>query len=200
LTAEADVAPKAMDFIAATNALWDSWDADALIIDQASGLYLDAARVRRVHYKGPYFQVMGPLNAARPPQGYPVLVQSDADPLWAPAARITDVLFVTTPSPDVLVARKAEIARAGGQTRLLAELMVEDASSVAELASKIEGWTQAGLIHGVHLAPTAPEAMARVLELIAALCPTGDAPKAACLYARLGLVAPAATLTKKAYA
>jgi alkanesulfonate monooxygenase SsuD/methylene tetrahydromethanopterin reductase-like flavin-dependent oxidoreductase (luciferase family) len=70
---------KALDFVAATESLWDSWDSDVLIIDQASGAYLHADRVRRSNYQGPYHQVQGPLNAARPPQGYPLLLQSDRD-------------------------------------------------------------------------------------------------------------------------
>ncbi len=200
LTPDADVLPKGMDFIAATNALWDSWDADALIIDQESGVYLDADRVRRVHYKGPYFQVMGPLNAARPPQGYPVLVQSDADALWETAAKLTDVLLVTTPTSDVLAARKAQIARVGGQARLLAQVTVDTTSSVIELAIQIAAWAETGA-DGVHIVPAAPGAMDRVLDLISTLDKSaGEGAKATSLHARLGLDAPAATLIKKAHA
>lgn len=199
LTPDADVVPKAMDFIAATEALWDTWDADALIIDQESGLYLDADRVRRIHYEGPYFKVMGPLNAARPPQGYPVLVQSDADPMWEAAAKTTDVLIVTAPTPDLIASRKAHVARAGGQARLLAQVAVEATASVAELTGKIQALS--GDVDGVHLVPATGEAMGRVLELIAALGKSaGEGGAARRLYARLGLSAPAATLIKKAYA
>jgi len=70
-----EIAPKHDDFIKATQALWDSWDGDALVIDKASGIYLDSDKVRRVDYRGPYFSTMGSLNAARPPQGHPVLVR-----------------------------------------------------------------------------------------------------------------------------
>jgi hypothetical protein len=66
---------KADDFVRATQALWDSWDENALVLDKASGAYLDSDKVRRVAYQGPYFSTMGPLNAARPPQGYPLLVR-----------------------------------------------------------------------------------------------------------------------------
>lgn len=75
---------RADDFVRATRALWDGWDADCLVIDKASGLYLDPAKVRVPDYRGPVFRTMGPVNAMRPPQGHLALV-SDADvPLGVP--------------------------------------------------------------------------------------------------------------------
>ena len=71
---------KAMDFVAATESLWDSWDSDALIIDQTSGAYLHTERVRRSDYHGRYHEVQGPLNAARPPQGHPLRLRSEHEP------------------------------------------------------------------------------------------------------------------------
>ncbi len=62
------------DFVSATKALWDSWDEDALLIEKETGKYLDSNKVRRVDYQGPFFKTMGSLNAARPPQGHPLLV------------------------------------------------------------------------------------------------------------------------------
>jgi alkanesulfonate monooxygenase SsuD/methylene tetrahydromethanopterin reductase-like flavin-dependent oxidoreductase (luciferase family) len=147
--ADETVGAKALDFIAAATALWDSWDAEALVLDKASGVYLDPDHVRRVHYRGPYFQVMGPLNAARPPQGYPVLVQSDADPLWRLTAATADVLLTRAGDAETLAGRRAEVALAGGRARLLATLTLEVAPPLDELMS----WLDAGLIDGVHLSP-----------------------------------------------
>lgn len=72
----------AEDMVRAAQSLWDGWDADALIIDKASGRYLDTAKVRASHYEGPFFRVAGPVNAMRPPQGHPLLVV-DGDALVA---------------------------------------------------------------------------------------------------------------------
>jgi hypothetical protein len=66
---------RADDFVAATRALWDSWDQDALVLDKVGGAYLDSTKIRRVDYRGPYFKTMGSLNAARPPQGHPLLAR-----------------------------------------------------------------------------------------------------------------------------
>lgn len=97
---------KSADFIAATESLWDSWDSDALIIDQASGAYLHTERVRRSNHHGPYHEVQGPLNAARPPQGHPLRLRSEFDlpgGAKAPADRPPDVSIVNVealPSQD----------------------------------------------------------------------------------------------------
>jgi alkanesulfonate monooxygenase SsuD/methylene tetrahydromethanopterin reductase-like flavin-dependent oxidoreductase (luciferase family) len=152
LTGEGDVGPKALDFMAATRALWDTWDGGALIIDKASGVYLDPGRVGRANYRGAYFQVMGPLNAARPLQGYPVLVQSDDDPLWRLTTDKTDVLLVTAPDVDVLSARRAEIVRSVGGAAILAVIDPADGRSVTKVAEQIADWRAAAIIDGVHLA------------------------------------------------
>lgn len=87
------------DFVAATRSLWDSWDADALIIDPQSGVYLDSSKVRRNDHRGEYFRVLGPLNAARPPQGHPVLVQTDADPAWDHVSPDVVIIDMDSPKP-----------------------------------------------------------------------------------------------------
>jgi FMN-dependent oxidoreductase (nitrilotriacetate monooxygenase family) len=44
--------------------------------DKARGIRYDEARIHEIDFAGKYYQVKGPLNIARPPQGWPVLVQS----------------------------------------------------------------------------------------------------------------------------
>ena len=73
----------AEDMVAAARSLWDGWGADTLIIDKASGRYLDSSKVRASNYAGPFFHVAGPLNAMRPPQGHPLLVVDGAMPAGA---------------------------------------------------------------------------------------------------------------------
>jgi alkanesulfonate monooxygenase SsuD/methylene tetrahydromethanopterin reductase-like flavin-dependent oxidoreductase (luciferase family) len=47
-----------------------------------------------LNHKGKYFSVKGPLNVARPPQGYPVIVQAGAsEPGRELAARTAEVIF-----------------------------------------------------------------------------------------------------------
>ncbi len=58
--------------------LWDSWADDAFIRDADSGEYFDPDRLHRLDHKGEFFSVRGPLHIARPPQGWPVIVQAGA--------------------------------------------------------------------------------------------------------------------------
>ena len=51
--------------------LFDSWDDDALVLDRERGLYADPEKVRRIDHVGKHFDVRGPLNLARSPQGTP---------------------------------------------------------------------------------------------------------------------------------
>ena len=74
--------------------LWDSYEDDALIRDKASGVFLDPQKVHKINHKGKFFQVAGPLNVARSPQGRPVVVQAGAsEPGRELAARTAEVIF-----------------------------------------------------------------------------------------------------------
>jgi FMN-dependent oxidoreductase (nitrilotriacetate monooxygenase family) len=69
---------RAAEFVEVTRALWDSWEEDAFVGDKASGRFVDTARVHPSAHHGDYFDVQGPLNVPRSPQGHPVLVQAGA--------------------------------------------------------------------------------------------------------------------------
>ncbi|MCM3033382.1 MULTISPECIES: LLM class flavin-dependent oxidoreductase [unclassified Niallia] len=67
---------RAQEFLEVTNKLWDSWEADALVKDKATGVYALSEKVHEINHKGSYFSVKGPLNSPRSPQGKPVIVQA----------------------------------------------------------------------------------------------------------------------------
>ncbi|MFM5956084.1 MAG: LLM class flavin-dependent oxidoreductase, partial [Dolichospermum sp.] len=59
-----------------------------------SGVYFHADKLHTLNHKGKHFSVKGPLNVARPPQGYPVIVQAGAsEPGRDLAARTAEVIF-----------------------------------------------------------------------------------------------------------
>ena len=64
------------EFVNVANALWDSWSDDAIVDDPATGIFARKDRIRPINHEGPHFQVAGPLNLPRCPQGRPVLVQA----------------------------------------------------------------------------------------------------------------------------
>ena len=69
---------RAREFYDVVTGLWDSFADDAFIKDVDSGVFFDPARMRVLNHKGHYLSVKGPLNIARAPQGWPVLVQAGA--------------------------------------------------------------------------------------------------------------------------
>lgn len=69
---------RAREFVDAVVALWDSWEDDAILLDQESGVYADPEKIHPIDFVGEHLKVRGPFNAPRTPQGYPVLVQAGA--------------------------------------------------------------------------------------------------------------------------
>lgn len=68
---------RAAEFIDVVSALWDSWADDAIRADR-NGVFADPTKLHPVHHVGKHFQVAGPLNISRGPQGRPVLFQAGA--------------------------------------------------------------------------------------------------------------------------
>ena len=82
------------EYMEVVEALWDSWADDAVVDDRASGIYARADRIRPVKHKGIHYQVAGPLNLPRCPQGRPVLVQAgSSDTGRRFAARHAEAVF-----------------------------------------------------------------------------------------------------------
>jgi FMN-dependent oxidoreductase (nitrilotriacetate monooxygenase family) len=69
---------RAREFYDVVTGLWDSWADDAFIRDAANGIYFDPAKLHVLDHKGKHYSVRGPLNIARPVQGWPVIVQAGA--------------------------------------------------------------------------------------------------------------------------
>jgi FMN-dependent oxidoreductase (nitrilotriacetate monooxygenase family) len=89
---------RAREFYDVVTGLWDSFADDAFIRDAASGLYFDPAKLHVLDHKGDYLSVRGPLNIARPPQGWPVIVQAGAsEPGRQLAAETAEVIFGSSP-------------------------------------------------------------------------------------------------------
>lgn len=90
---------RAREFVDVVKGLWDTWEDDAFIRDKQSGIYADTKKLHVLNHRGSHFSVRGPLNIARPPQGYPVLVQAGAsDAGIAFAAEVGEVVFTAEPS------------------------------------------------------------------------------------------------------
>ena len=85
---------RAREFFDVVTGLWDSWADDAFVRDAATGIYFDPAKLHVLNHEGKYLKVRGPLNIARPVQGWPVIVQAGASDAGRQlAAETAEVVF-----------------------------------------------------------------------------------------------------------
>lgn len=90
---------RAREFVEVVKGLWDTWEDDAFTRDKQSGIFADTTKLHLLNHAGDYLSVRGPLNIARPPQGYPVLVQAGASDTGIRfAAEVGEVVFTAEPS------------------------------------------------------------------------------------------------------
>jgi FMN-dependent oxidoreductase (nitrilotriacetate monooxygenase family) len=106
----------AAEYLDVVQGLWDSWEDGAHVADKESGLFVDPERLHRLDHKGEFFQVRGPLNIKRTPQGQPVIFQAGAsDDGRNFAARRAEVIFTHADTAENGQAYYADVkARAKG--------------------------------------------------------------------------------------
>jgi FMN-dependent oxidoreductase (nitrilotriacetate monooxygenase family) len=96
---------RAREFYDVVTGLWDSFADDAFVRDQESGIYVDPDKIHTLNHKGDELSVRGPLNIARPVQGWPVIVQAgQSDPGRQLAGETAELVFC---SPKDLESGKA---------------------------------------------------------------------------------------------
>ncbi|MER6392462.1 NtaA/DmoA family FMN-dependent monooxygenase [Streptomyces sp. NPDC001523] len=67
---------RAVEFVKVARGLWDSYEDDAFPADPERGVFLDPSKLHALEHRGEYFDVAGPLNLSRSPQGQPVIFQA----------------------------------------------------------------------------------------------------------------------------
>src|SRR5271154_4173356 len=108
---------RAREFYDVVTGLWDSFADDAFVRDVESGIYVDPARMHVLDHKGKHLSVRGPLNIARPVQGWPVIIQAGASEAGRQlAAETAEVVFGASPN---LAAGKAFYADVKGRMRAI---------------------------------------------------------------------------------
>src|ERR1700722_14057941 len=96
---------RAREFYDVVTGLWDSFADDAFVRDAASGIYFDPDKMHVLDHKGRYLSVRGPLNIARPVEGWRVVVQAGAsDSGRQLAAETAEAVF--TPPANVAAGRE----------------------------------------------------------------------------------------------
>jgi FMN-dependent oxidoreductase (nitrilotriacetate monooxygenase family) len=112
----ADRYKRAREFYDVVTGLWDSFADDAFIRDRESGIYFDPEKMHVLNHKGDELKVRGPLNIARPVQGWPVIVQAgQSEPGRQLAAETAEAVFC---SPRDIEAAKALYADIKGRAKV----------------------------------------------------------------------------------
>ncbi|MCF7550008.1 NtaA/DmoA family FMN-dependent monooxygenase [Pseudonocardia sp. WMMC193] len=68
------------EWVQVVTALWDSWEPDAVRMDEEKGLFADHTKIHTVDFEGKYFRSRGPLNTIPGPQRHPVICQAGGSP------------------------------------------------------------------------------------------------------------------------
>ncbi|GGC75479.1 LLM class flavin-dependent oxidoreductase [Chelatococcus reniformis] len=141
---------RAEEFVDVVRGLWDSFEDDAFLRDRDSGLYVDLAKLHVLDHQGPHFQVKGPLNSPRSPQGHPVVVQAgSSEPGRELAARTAEVIFTAQQTlaeatrfyADVK-GRLAKYGRAPDELKIMPGAFIVVGRSEAEAQDKFEALQQ----------------------------------------------------------
>lgn len=135
---------RAREFYDVVTGLWDSFSDDAWLRDQDSGIFFDPTRLHTLDHRGEHLSVRGPLNIARPPQGWPVLVQAGSSEAGRQfAAETSEVIFGS--SGTISEARRfsadmrARVAMAGrdpADLKILPAVLVVVGGTTAEAREK----------------------------------------------------------------
>jgi alkanesulfonate monooxygenase len=131
---------RAREFVDVVTGLWDSFEDDAFVRDVDSGLFFDPAKLHVLDHHGPHLDVRGPLNIARPVQGWPVIVQAgSSEPGRQLAAETAEVVFAAESNIDAarrfyadVKTRMRSIGRDPDHLKILPAAFVVVGDTVAE--------------------------------------------------------------------
>ena len=131
---------RAKEFYDVVTGLWDSWEDDAFVRNQKTGIFFDTEKMHILNHQGKYLKSRGPLNIARPIQGWPVIVQAGASNAGRQlAAETAEVVFTSQPTLDHarefysdVKGRMKQIGRNPRHMHILPACMVIIANSLEE--------------------------------------------------------------------
>ncbi|MBU2959852.1 LLM class flavin-dependent oxidoreductase [Citreicella sp. C3M06] len=144
---------KAKEFYEVVTALWDTWEDDAFIYDKEKQLNFDPAKMHLVDHEGEFFRVNGALNIARPPQGYPVILEAGGSEAGKEfAAQTAEAVFGVATNIDEAIAfyadqksRMPKYGRNPDHLKVMAGATIVVGESAEEAKARFDKWQ--ALIH-----------------------------------------------------
>jgi len=135
---------RAREFFDVVTGLWDSFADDAFVRDAEAGIYFDPERLHVLGHKGEHLSVRGPLNIARPVQGWPVIIQAGASEAGRQlAAETAEVVFAAPGSFEAgksfytdLKRRMPALGRDPDQMKILPGVLVFVGESIDDALAK----------------------------------------------------------------
>ncbi len=135
---------RAREFYDVVTGLWDSFADDAFIRDQATATYFDPSKMHVLRHVGSEFSVKGPLNIARPIQGWPVIFQAGQSEVGRQlAAETAEAVFCSPRDIDEgrelyrdLKSRATVLGRDPDNLKILPAAMVFIGETVGEAQAK----------------------------------------------------------------
>ncbi|TGD98590.1 LLM class flavin-dependent oxidoreductase [Methylobacterium nonmethylotrophicum] len=140
----ADRYDRAHEFVEVVKGLWDSFSDDAFLRDVESGIFFDPEKMHVLDHQGQHLSVRGPLNVARPVQGWPVIVQAGASEAGRQlAAETAEVIFGAAGSiedgrrfAEDVRGRMAKVGRDPDHLKILPACFVVVGDTVEEAKAK----------------------------------------------------------------
>lgn len=103
---------RAEEVVEACVRLWESFPADALVLDKEGGQFIDPSRLRPFEYHGKHVSTEGPLTVPASPQGGPVIMQAGASERGRQfAARLGEVIFTLSHSVHEMQSYYSDVKR-----------------------------------------------------------------------------------------
>jgi FMN-dependent oxidoreductase (nitrilotriacetate monooxygenase family) len=100
------------EWMETVNALWNTWDPDALILDEESGVFADHEKVHYANFEGKFFKTRGPLNTVPGPQHRPVICQAGGSPAGRElAAKHADTIIAAVVGVEGMKEYRDDISR-----------------------------------------------------------------------------------------
>lgn len=165
---------RAAEFVSVVQRLWESYPANALVIDRERGRFADTTHLRPIDHHGQFFDVAGPMTLPQTASARLPVVQAGASPSGREfAAQSADIVFIAAPTTAAAVeqrndlrTRAANHGRQPGDIRVLPGLnffLASTADSAQRLAEESEPAGPSGAAHWTFVGT--PEALVtQILE------------------------------------